>query len=42
METLLNITIIMIIGNLALMGAIPITGILWFAFGDIIMKEVEK
>ena len=38
-ETICNLTIVMILGNLALMGAIPIIGILWFAFGDYIRKE---
>jgi len=38
-ETLCNLCIVMIVGNLAMMGAIPIIGILWFAFGDYIRKE---
>ena len=34
METLLNITIVMIFGNLALLGVWGIGGIVWFAIGD--------
>ena len=40
--TIINLLAVMIIGNLALMGAIPIIGILWFAFGDIIMKFEQE
>ena len=38
-ETICNLLIVTVVGNLALMGAIPILGILWFAFGDYYIKK---
>ena len=33
-ETICNLCIVTIIGNLALMGAIPVAGVIWFTIGD--------
>lgn len=38
-ETLCNLAIVTIVGNLAAIAAIPAAGILWFIFGDYIRKE---
>jgi len=39
-ETLCNLTIVVIVGNLAAIAAIPVVGIFWFVFGDYI-KEAK-
>jgi hypothetical protein len=41
-ETLCNLAIVTIVGNLALIGAIPVAGIFWFMFGDYIRKEWRR
>lgn len=38
-ETLCNLAIVVIVGNLAAIAAIPVIGIVWFLFGDYIRKE---
>ena len=38
-ETLCNLCIVMIVGNLLALCAIPVAGIFWFMFGDYIRSE---
>ena len=38
-ETICNLLIVTVVGNLAAIAAIPVVGILWFLFGDYIRKE---
>jgi len=38
-ETLINLTAVVIVGNLLALCAIPVAGIFWFMFGDYIRRE---
>lgn len=38
-ETLCNLAIVTIVGNLLAIAAIPVAGIFWFMFGDYIRRE---
>ena len=39
-ETICNLLIVTVVGNLAAIAAIPVIGIVWFLFGDYI-KEAK-
>jgi len=41
-ETLINLTAVVIVGNLMALCAIPVAGIFWFVCGDSILKALAE
>ena len=41
-ETLINLTAVVIVGNLMALCAIPVAGIFWFVCGDSIRKALAE